>query len=63
MDYNLPGRIFRLPDVMKITGKSRSAIYADMRVALFPKSVSIGVRAVGWRFEDIRKWLDNRTDN
>lgn len=57
MEHNLADRILRLPEVIAITAKSRSGIYADMRTGSFPRSVSIGARAVGWRSADIHAWL------
>ncbi|WP_194721436.1 helix-turn-helix transcriptional regulator [Noviherbaspirillum malthae] len=42
--------------VMKMTGKSRSAIYAEMDRSDFPKQVKTGKRAVAWVLEDILQW-------
>ena len=36
----------RIPTVLKRRGLSRSGHYADIKVGLYPKPVSIGVRAV-----------------
>ncbi len=61
----LPGtligaRILRRPDVEAATGLSRSAIYAGMKVGSFPRPVSLGPKAVGWRTSDIFAWLEQR---
>lgn len=53
-------RIIRLPEVKSKTGLSRSTIYFYMSEARFPKSVSLGERAVGWIEADIEQWLDDR---
>ena len=53
-------KIHRLPALKGITGKSRTAIYNDMKCNLFPQSVAIGKRAIGWRSEDIERWLSER---
>jgi prophage regulatory protein len=45
--------------VIDITGLSRSAIYLRISKGTFPKQVSLGARAIGWRQEDIQTWLDN----
>jgi prophage regulatory protein len=52
-------RILRLASVIDITGLSRSAIYLRISKGTFPKQVSLGARAIGWRKEDIQEWLDN----
>jgi prophage regulatory protein len=39
-------------------GISRSTIYQMMASGEFPKPLRIGRRAVGWRVEDIEKWLE-----
>lgn len=46
----------RLPEVMFRTGKSRSAIYRDISLGLFPKSAPIGSRSVAWDEADIIEW-------
>lgn len=52
--------ILRLPAVKSRTGLSRSSIYAKMQVDEFPKSISIGIRAVGWIESDIQQWITYR---
>lgn len=42
-------KIIRLPEVVKITGLSRSTIYLRMSKGDFPQSISLGERAVGWK--------------
>jgi len=44
----MPHSIFRLPDVLKQRGRSRSAHYLDIQQGLFTRPVQIGLRAVGW---------------
>ncbi|CAH7026804.1 helix-turn-helix transcriptional regulator [Vibrio sp. 10N.222.54.F12] len=53
-------RIIRLPEVIQKTGLSRSSIYLRMSKQEFPKSISIGDRAVGWIEDDINNWVDAR---
>ncbi|EGR2120038.1 AlpA family phage regulatory protein [Vibrio metoecus] len=53
-------RIIRLPSVIQKTGLSRSSIYLRIAQGDFPKSISLGVRAVGWLEQDIEQWLDER---
>jgi prophage regulatory protein len=51
-------RHFRRPDVEKITGLSRAAIYAKMADGSLPRPVRIGKRAVDWRERQITAWMD-----
>lgn len=48
--------ILRLKQVMKITGLSRSSIYARMKKD-FPQSIKLGERSVGWLDIDIKNWV------
>ncbi|XXK33859.1 helix-turn-helix transcriptional regulator [Rhodobacteraceae bacterium nBUS_22] len=49
-------RMYRLPEVMKLTGLSRSSIYLRISTDEFPKPVKIGRRAVGWPEDSIIAW-------
>jgi prophage regulatory protein len=40
--------IIRLPKVLAISGCSRSYVYQLISEGLWPKSIRLGVRAVGW---------------
>ncbi|WNC70913.1 AlpA family transcriptional regulator [Thalassotalea psychrophila] len=51
-------KILRLPAVIELTGLSRSSIYLRMKNQIFPQSISLGDRAVGWLEEDINQWLE-----
>lgn len=53
-------KILRLPTVKESTGLSRSTIYLRMANDEFPKSISLGGRAVGWFEDDIQNWLDEK---
>ncbi len=50
-------KIMRLPEVIKMTGLSRSTIYLRMSKGSFPLSISLGERAVGWLETDVEDWL------
>jgi prophage regulatory protein len=54
--------ILRLLDVKKRTGLSRSSIYLRMANNSFPKSVSLGGRAIGWLEQDIDEWIIERIE-
>ena len=49
-------RIYRLPDVMNLTGLSRYSIYLRISTNEFPKPIKIGLRAVGWTEDSIITW-------
>lgn len=50
-------RMLRRKEVEKITGRSRSSIYAGIEDGTFPKPVKIGKRAVAWPECVIREWI------
>ncbi len=52
--------VLRRPAVERITGLSRSTIYAMMAEGDFPKPIKLGKRAVGWRAVDLASWLESR---
>jgi len=54
--------ILRLPQVIKRTGLSRSSIYLRMVNDEFPKSVSLGGRAVGWLEKEVDEWIVERIE-
>ena len=59
-------KIYRLKDLIVITGLSRSCIYDKMNSRsprydpAFPRSIKLGMRAVGWRCNDVVNWIDTR---
>ena len=50
--------ILRLPVVLRARGRSRTMHYHDIRVGLFTKPVSIGLRAVGWPSSEVDAMRD-----
>lgn len=63
---NAPGflmgdlQILRLQQVKQVTGLGRTSIYQMMSTGHFPRAVSLGPRAIGWRYGDIKNWLLSR---
>jgi len=49
-------KIYRLPQVISLTGLSRSSIYLRISNEEFPKPVKLGRRAVGWPEDTIIAW-------
>ena len=52
--------ILRRKQVQQRTGLSRSTIYLRIAQGTFPKTVSLGARAVGWMESEIDEWLNAR---
>jgi len=58
--FNLTGdRFVRLPEVLQLTGLSRSALYR-LRHAGFPQSVRLSKHSVAWVFSEVEKWCAAR---
>jgi prophage regulatory protein len=55
-----PTNILRLSQVTEIIGLSRTSIYRLMKLGLFPKSIKIGISAVGWVQSEIEMWITER---
>ena len=53
-------RILRLREVMERVGLSRSTIYHQMADGIFPRSVSLGKRVMGWGESSIDDWIAER---
>ena len=53
-------KILRLPEVIASTGCCRSKIYQDMKDGIFPQSVRLGARSVGWRSDEVDTWIVSR---
>ena len=53
-------KMCRRPLVEEITGLSRSSIYAMVAKGTFPRPIRLGKRAVAWREQDIREWMESR---
>ena len=55
-------RLLRRPEVEKLTGLSRSSIYALMDRGEFPRPRRIGRRAVAWDEAALERWLATRAE-
>lgn len=51
-----PKQFLRLPAVIALVGKSRTAIYRDIQAGVFPAPIRIGARSVAWDSTAIEKW-------
>lgn len=52
-------RLLRLPDVQRITGLSRSTIYALIRDERFPAQRRVASNVVAWSAVEIHSWVDD----
>mgnify|MGYP000185404666 FL=1 len=55
-----PKKFLRLPAVIALVGKSRTAIYRDIQAGSFPAPIRIGARAVAWDSTAIESWQQAR---
>lgn len=55
-----PDRLMRLPEVQRLTGLGRSAIYQQMKEGFFPRSVKVGPRAASWSEAAVQAWIRQR---
>ena len=53
-------RFVRLPEVLQLTGVSRSTIYRWIATGKFPKQVSLGANTVAWLDREIDDWIQGR---
>ena len=56
----MSSKVLRLTEVCDRTGLSKSSIYKKMDEFDFPKSISLGARAVAWLEEEIEQWIQTR---
>lgn len=59
-DANSSDRIIKLPEVMSMTGLSRSSIYLLIKKGSFPTQVKLSTRSSGWFWREIYSWLESR---
>jgi prophage regulatory protein len=55
-------RLLRLPEVQRLTGLRRSAIYEQMQRGIFPRSIKAGPRAAAWSEAAVQAWIARRID-
>ena len=58
----VPDRLLRLPEVERLTGLRRSAIYEQMQRGIFPRSVKVGPRAATWSEIAVQEWIAHRLE-
>ena len=53
-------RLLRLPEVIAISGLSRSVIYRLEATGGFPKRVPLTEHCTAWNSEEVQTWVDQR---
>jgi prophage regulatory protein len=53
-------KIYRLPEVLDVTGLCRSGVYKALAAKDFPEPLKIGKRAVGWLETELMDWVATR---
>ena len=53
-------RLIKLEEVKNISGLGRTSIYMFMKEGQFPKSVSLGGRAVAWVEDEVFEWVQSK---
>jgi prophage regulatory protein len=52
--------MIKLKEVQKLTGLSRSSIYAYIDKGLFPAQIKLGERSVAWLDSEIESWVNSK---
>ena len=58
-------RMLRIPEVVEVTGLSRTTIWRRVKSGDFPPPVRLGslaTRSVGWPESQVKQWLDSRPE-
>jgi len=55
-----PPLLLRRPEVERLTGKSRTTIYTDVRAGRFPAPIRTGQQSVAWLASEVDAWLAAR---
>lgn len=55
-------RLIRIKEVCRITGLSKSTLYAKIADGSFPRSVQLIERCVAWNEADVDAWIQERID-
>ena len=53
-------RALKLKEVVGLVSLSSATIYRMISSGEFPRPVRIGVRATGWRSDEVEEWLASR---
>jgi prophage regulatory protein len=54
--------LYRIRDVVRISGLACSTIYRDINAGTFPRPVRLGQQSVAWRKSDLARWIAERPE-
>jgi prophage regulatory protein len=54
-------RIIRKKELLPLIGLSDTTVWRLEREGKFPKRLQLGAQAVGWRYSDILRWIEDKT--
>ena len=52
-------KILRMPDIVSLTGLSRTTIYRKIKEGTFPTQLHISDHCCGWRASTIERWMED----
>lgn len=52
--------LYRLPEVCRCVGLSRSEIYRRVQAGTFPAPIKLGERASAWSAQEVDRWVAER---
>ena len=52
--------ILRLPQVLAMTGLSRTGIYSRIKAGTFPKQIKLGERSSGWIEREVYEFIQQQ---
>jgi len=58
--YAMADRILRAEEVSKIVGLNKRTILMMENDGVFPRRIKLNKRAVGWRYNDIMRWIKEK---
>ncbi|WP_458251066.1 helix-turn-helix transcriptional regulator [Geobacter anodireducens] len=56
-------RMIRLPEILNLTGVSRSTIWRWIKAGYFPRPVRMSPGTIGWKSTDVLDWLASLSTN
>ena len=58
---NSPHRLLREPEVMLLTGQSRTGLFMLEKAGEFPKRIKLSTngRSVRWKNQEVLNWIDS----
>ena len=60
MNMNEMKLFIRMPEVVRVTGKSRSTILRAVKAKTFPAPIHIGPQAIAWDSAEVAQWQMDR---